>query len=66
MTPELREGYLNYFRNFIRISTAADDWDQENGPGYMAFEEAEGDQMVVWKNGSVMILKVLMVSVENI
>lgn len=62
LDPMIQEGFLKYYRNFIMESTAMDDWNDDNGPGFNAYAECEGNQLWSWKGkGYVTILKLLMV-----
>lgn len=63
LDPYTQEGFLKYYRNFVLARTAMDDWNDDNGAGFNAYEECEGNQMLSWKGkGYGTVLKLLMVS----
>lgn len=62
LEPRTREGFLKYYRNFLLARTAMDDWNDDDGPGFVAYQECEGNQMLSWKGkGYITVLKLLMV-----
>lgn len=62
LEPRTREGFLKYYRNFLMARTAMDDCNDDNGPGFVAYQECEGNQMWSWKGkGYGTVLKLLMV-----
>lgn len=63
LEPRTREGFLKYYRNFLLARTAMNDWNDDDGPGFVAYDECEGNQMLSWKGkGYGTVLRLLMVS----
>lgn len=66
LDPVTQEGFLTYYGTFVLARPAVDDWNDDNGPGFDAYEECEGNQMLSWKGkGYGTVLKLLMVSVAQ-
>lgn len=62
-----QEGFLKYYRNFVLARTAMSDWNDDNGAGYNAYDECEGNQMLSWKGkGYGTVLKLLLVSQRRV
>jgi hypothetical protein len=54
--------FLRYFEAYVGIYSAMPDWDRENGVGYSAFLECEGDQSLSWiSNGFANVFDILKV-----